>query len=447
MFHPPPAVADVCGLWRRACSRHCRRSIPFVIRHRLHASTSLRPLAPRALPRFIATTDALTPAGRLFGLLGHEHRSGPSGSPCLARPHFPPFRPQPPRRPSPSICARSRFLSAGGRKPENPARRQRDTLPHGSWPGLRTALAGSPVGAAESGSRCVMSVMSRCYGRVVHLRQLPTPCCHDAVAFGYRPVNVRPDGDLHPAMWTSSQAHECGSFDAGLAWAWRGSGRLRRGRAGGCFGGCLKIKLGGSPTQGGAALALGWPTAAPLGRPKDREHRPLAGRFRRPAETIAPTPADHGTALHLDNRQPLPSGLWSAAALTPVSILSPQASRSTERSADCQSAMGSRAPARSALRALARAALGQSLAALPQHRKSAEWHFALQVFGGPPTDQTGRFRSRGRVSGIKSGTALPRRRCGYPGLLAQRPDGVCHSGLFACFAGLPVRRQVGKVRL
>jgi hypothetical protein len=136
----------------------------------------------------------------------------PTGLPAYLVHTFPPFRPQPPRRPSPSICARSRFLSAGGRKPENPARRQRDTLPPGSWPGLRTALAGSPVGAAESGSRCVMSVMSRCYGRVVHLRQLPTSCCHDAVAFGYRPVNVRPDGDLHPAMWTPSQAHECAAF-------------------------------------------------------------------------------------------------------------------------------------------------------------------------------------------------------------------------------------------
>jgi hypothetical protein len=54
------------------------------------------------------------------------------------------------------------------------------TLSLGSW--LRTALAGSPDGMAESGLRCVISSMSHYYGRVVHLRQLPTPCCHDAVA-------------------------------------------------------------------------------------------------------------------------------------------------------------------------------------------------------------------------------------------------------------------------
>src|SRR5437867_3883167 len=192
MFHPPPAVAGFCGLLRLVEPSHYRRSIGFVIRHRLLASTFLRPLAPRALPRFLATTDALTPAGRLFGRTGHEHRSGPDGSPCLPRSHFQPFCPQPPRRPSHGICSRSRFCSARGRWPEDPAleRGQREKFPWRSWRGLRTALAGSPVGVAESGLRCVMFDMSRYYGRVVHLRQLPTSCRHDAVAFGYRRVNA-----------------------------------------------------------------------------------------------------------------------------------------------------------------------------------------------------------------------------------------------------------------
>jgi len=114
------------------------------------------------------------------------------------------------------------LFSAGDRRPENPARRQRDNFPRGSWPGLGfpcktrfawvpfgTALAGWPVGAAESGSRCVLSGMARGYGRVVQLRQLPTPCGHDAVAFGSRPVNDRPGGDFHLAEWTPSQAYEC----------------------------------------------------------------------------------------------------------------------------------------------------------------------------------------------------------------------------------------------
>jgi len=91
--------------------------------------------------------DALTPIGRLFGPCGHEHRSGPAGSPCLLRPHVQPFCPQPLHRPNHGICARSRFISTRGHRPEDPAfARQREQLPPGSWRRLRTALAGSPVG-------------------------------------------------------------------------------------------------------------------------------------------------------------------------------------------------------------------------------------------------------------------------------------------------------------
>jgi hypothetical protein len=38
-------------------------------------STFLRPLAPRALPRFVATMDALTPARPALRMGAHEHRS------------------------------------------------------------------------------------------------------------------------------------------------------------------------------------------------------------------------------------------------------------------------------------------------------------------------------------------------------------------------------------
>ena len=179
-FHPPPRVLGFSGWLRRSWLRHCRRSSCLVLRHGLCASTSLHPLAPRALPRFIATTDALTPARRFFGPLGHERRSGSGGSPCLPRPHFQPFCPQPPRRLDHDICARSRLLSIRGRRPEDltSAWRPKDSFLPGSWSGLRAAPAGSPVGAAESGLLCVMSSMSRHYGRVVHLRQLSTPCRH-----------------------------------------------------------------------------------------------------------------------------------------------------------------------------------------------------------------------------------------------------------------------------
>lgn len=158
MFYPPPTVEGICGLLRRGCPRHCRRWVLALIGLGLHASTFLRPLAPRALPRFVATTDALTPNGRLFGPCGHELRSSPGGSPCLSRPHFQPFCPQPLHHPGHGICVGSVFFSARDRRPEDPGRRggQRESFPQGSWRGLRTALAGSPVGLAESGLRCVM---------------------------------------------------------------------------------------------------------------------------------------------------------------------------------------------------------------------------------------------------------------------------------------------------
>jgi hypothetical protein len=50
--------------------------------------------------------------------------------------------------------------------------------------------------------------MSCRYRPVVHLRQLPTPCCHDAVAFDCRRVNVPSDRDFHPVECTPSQAHD-----------------------------------------------------------------------------------------------------------------------------------------------------------------------------------------------------------------------------------------------
>jgi len=97
--------------------------------------------------------DALTSAGRLFGPCDHEHRSVPGGSPGLLHPHFQPFCPQPPRHPSHGICARSRFASVRGRMPVNPAlaRGQREFFPPGLGQGLRSASAGSPVGAARIG--------------------------------------------------------------------------------------------------------------------------------------------------------------------------------------------------------------------------------------------------------------------------------------------------------
>jgi hypothetical protein len=78
--------------------RHSRRSL--VRRHHRSPSLFLRPFAPRALPRFDATMDALTP--RRLPLS--------PGSPCFLRDAFPPFCRQPPNE----SCARFSTLPFSG---------------------------------------------------------------------------------------------------------------------------------------------------------------------------------------------------------------------------------------------------------------------------------------------------------------------------------------------
>ena len=91
-FRPGPAGADVSGLCSRC--RHCRRLCFRASGH--HASIFLRPFAPPALPGFVATMDALTPARRLFGCLAMNTGLLRSRSPCFTCRAFRPFRLQPP---------------------------------------------------------------------------------------------------------------------------------------------------------------------------------------------------------------------------------------------------------------------------------------------------------------------------------------------------------------
>ena len=83
---------------------YCRRFF-FSSLFRSRSLPFLCPLAPRALPRFLATTDALSSGrGRLFGLLGHERRLlVPTTDPCLTSLNLPAV-------PSPTTRCRPRLL-------------------------------------------------------------------------------------------------------------------------------------------------------------------------------------------------------------------------------------------------------------------------------------------------------------------------------------------------
>jgi len=164
-------------LLRRGLPRHSRRRLECLIGHVPYVSTFLRPLAPRALPRFMATTDALTPAGRLFGPLGAMNTglSSTAGLPVYlvhssnrSVPNHPTVSPS-------VICFRSRFISERRGRPVDPVARgtQREVLPRGFGSRLRTAVAGSPIGLAESDLRSVMSL---------HVMSLRTGCSSPAAS-------------------------------------------------------------------------------------------------------------------------------------------------------------------------------------------------------------------------------------------------------------------------
>jgi len=140
MFYPPPSVADFSGLFRLIFSSHCRRSsLCLVILHRRSTSTFLRPLAPWALPHFVAVMDALTPAGRLFGPLAMNtvlsRRVSLFTSPTLPTP----LSSTTPCNPAPAFRLRSCFflLGTASQSTRLPFRAVWGTFPCRSWLRLR----------------------------------------------------------------------------------------------------------------------------------------------------------------------------------------------------------------------------------------------------------------------------------------------------------------------
>ena len=195
-FHPLPSGTGFSGLL--SPYRHLRR-FGFA-RYGLHLSTFLRPLAPRALPRFFATMDALTPARpvlRLFmqierrplnGQVSLVHMARPlthSVTKHLTRPIIPRIKSGVPAQrdglPEPFRFRATRGRSRGFGQPGASFR---------SRSGVRLESAGSSRRAAESCSQ-------PCYGLRVRLRLLSTPPRGDAVTFGYR-ERASPGGGLSP---------------------------------------------------------------------------------------------------------------------------------------------------------------------------------------------------------------------------------------------------------
>ena len=141
------------------------------------------------LSGFIATTKALTSpvAGgmrpmALWGrLVPHVHPGvSTTGSPCLLRLTFRPFRLQPPPRHFAAIGL-SRYITVGGSPRLSLQADFAGRWDHFARTRVRTFLADSPTGLAESSSHMH-------YGLVIHLRLLSTLPYGNAVTLGYRLV-------------------------------------------------------------------------------------------------------------------------------------------------------------------------------------------------------------------------------------------------------------------
>jgi len=147
--------------------RHSRGWKPLM--HSVPASTFLHPFAPRALPRFLATTGALTPAR----LALYTHARGDENQPFTGQVFpgshdttFRTFRLRPPDVHHSSFCCPPSVMVSP------------DSAPADSGCGLRLHLGSSSLTPAQSSS-------SSC-GLHVRLRLLPTPPRGDSVTFGCR---------------------------------------------------------------------------------------------------------------------------------------------------------------------------------------------------------------------------------------------------------------------
>ena len=178
-FHPAPSIR--AGFSRLlSLFRHCRGFL--LIRHGLHLSTFLRPFAPRALPRFPTTMDALTPARPVLRLSTQNEHRPYNGQVSLVHMTQASLHSVTKHLTRPTTAFRCPPSVMGSLD-------QRST-PSLSRSGLRLESGGSSLRTAESCSHC-------CYGLHVRLRLLPTPPRGDAVTVGYR-ERASPVGGLPP---------------------------------------------------------------------------------------------------------------------------------------------------------------------------------------------------------------------------------------------------------
>jgi len=175
--HLPPFGSGVSHVFSPTGHWHGLESVHY----RPNASTFLRPLAPQALPRILATTGALTPVRpALRGLEAIEHRPF-AGQVSLVHT----------ARPSPHSA--TNHLTRPAIAFTMPVQRDGPAGSRSHWPVSSSGLRQSLVGSSQ---RPAASCSSSC-GLRVCLRLLSTPPRGDAVTIGYR-ERASPGGGLSP---------------------------------------------------------------------------------------------------------------------------------------------------------------------------------------------------------------------------------------------------------
>src|SRR5664280_2692635 len=196
----PKSVSQTFGITQANCTRlipplasprgHSRWfAFPSFCPSHFHFPTSLR---PTVVTRFFATTDALTPAGRFFGLCCHERRLFPAGLPdsCIGA--------------SDHSVSNHRCNDWG--PPRCPAIR---LVAYRPLCRLRLSPEDSPVHTDRIEFTC-LCVSRRCYGLALLVPLLSTPHRCDAVTVRYRTALHRTGKDFHRSIPMPSQAHEWG---------------------------------------------------------------------------------------------------------------------------------------------------------------------------------------------------------------------------------------------
>ncbi len=144
---------------------------------------------------------------------------------------------------------------------------------------LRHSVEGSPIHADRIEFTAAACLGNLCYGPVVLVALLSTPCCHDAVTLRYLTALHRKETDSHRSVFPPSQAHD---RDRSPVAAPRIGGQAQRFRRVSCW--------RSAASRDGSRSAGSWKAASAAREPDGRELRSSRHSGGEPPRDTAATP-------------------------------------------------------------------------------------------------------------------------------------------------------------